>query len=135
MRRLTVDVRPGEYVVLRLAATDDVPPDLLAGGRSGLVSVTRSGDELSVVCPAEAAVPATRVAGGWRLLTVRGPLEFTLTGIMAALSGALAAAGVPLVALSTFDTDHVLVADADLARAIRALREAGHEVVDPSGGS
>lgn len=130
MRRLTIDVRPGEYVVLRLAATDAVPPDLLARAGSGLVSMTRSGDELSVVCPAASAVAAPRVADRRRLLTVRGPLEFSLTGIMAALSGALAAAGVPLFALSTFDTDHLLVAAADLDRAVRALREAGHEVVD-----
>jgi len=68
------------------------------------------------------------VETGWRALTVRGPVEFTLTGILAALSGALAAAGVPIFALSTFDTDHLLVKDADLDRAIAALREAGHDV-------
>lgn len=129
MRKLTVDVRPGEYVVLRLPSDAPVPASLVAVG-GGLVSVTRTRDELSVVCPAAAAVPADQVETGWRLLTVRGPFEFTLTGIMAALSGALAAAGVPLFALSTYDTDHLLVKDDDLARAVTALREAGHDVVD-----
>jgi hypothetical protein len=129
VRKLTVHVRPGGYVVLRLAADAPVPAPLL-DAPGGLVSVTRTHDELSVVCPAEAAVPADQAETGWRLLTVRGPFEFTLTGIMAALSGALAAAGVPLFALSTFDTDHLLVKDDDLARAVIALREAGHEVVD-----
>jgi hypothetical protein len=65
---------------------------------------------------------------GWRLLSVRGPLEFALTGILAALSGELAAAGVSLFAVSTYDTDHVLVKSDDLERAVHALREAGHEV-------
>jgi hypothetical protein len=83
-----------------------------------------------VVCPAELAVPADQVESGWRLLTVRGPFEFTLTGIMSALASALAAAGVSLFALSTYDTDHLLVKDADLARAVSALREAGHDVVE-----
>lgn len=128
MRKLTVHAQPGEYAVLRLPA--DAPfPAGLADTRDGLVSVTRTPDELSIVCPADVAVAADQAETGWRLLTARGPFEFTLTGIMAALSGALAAAGVPLFALSTFDTDHLLVKGDDMARAVRALREAGHEVL------
>jgi hypothetical protein len=127
VRKLTVYVRPGDYVVLRLPADAPAPQ---IGLIDGLVSMTRTAEELSVVCPAELAVPAEQSESGWRLLTVRGPFEFTLTGIMAALSGALAAAGVPLFALSTYDTDHLLVKDADLARAAVALRAAGHDVVD-----
>ena len=130
MRKLTVQVRQGGYTVLRLPEDGPAPAALLAA-TNGLVSVTRTKDELSVVCPAELAVPADHVEAGWRLLTVRGPFEFTLTGIMAALAGALAAAGVPLFALSTYDTDHLLVKDDDLTRAVAALREAGHEVVLP----
>lgn len=130
MRKLTVYVRPGDYVVLRLPADAPAPP---IGPTDAFLSVTRTPDELSVVCPADAAVPAEQTERGWRLLTVRGPFEFALTGIMAALSGALAAAGVPLFAMSTFDTDHLLVQDADLDRAIAALRDAGHAVVDGVG--
>ncbi|MBO0841256.1 MAG: ACT domain-containing protein, partial [Sciscionella sp.] len=94
----------------------------------GLVSITRVGDELSVLCRSEHAPKADRVEPGWRLLTVVGPLEFTLTGIMAALSATLAAAGVAIIALSTFDTDHLLVKQPDVRRALAALAEAGHEV-------
>lgn len=130
MRKLTVHVRPGDYVVLRLAGDAAVPAGLL-DVTGGLVSVTRTQDELSVVCPAEHAPAADQTETGWRLLTVRGPFEFTLTGIMAALAGALAAAGVPLFALSTYDTDHLLVKGDDLGRATTALVEAGHEVVVP----
>jgi hypothetical protein len=129
VRKLTVHIQPGAYVVLRLPGNAPVPAGL-DDPNAGLVSVTRTKDELSVVCPAELAVPAEQVETGWRLLTAAGPFEFTLTGIMAALSGALAAAGVPLFALSTFDTDHLLVKDDDLVRAVRALRDAGHEVVE-----
>ncbi|MET1073855.1 MAG: ACT domain-containing protein [Umezawaea sp.] len=126
MRRLVVDVRPGDYSVARLAPDAPVPAGLLDA--PGLVSVTRTPDELSIVCPTGVAPVDDSTKGGWRLLTVRGPLEFTLTGIMAALSGELAAAGVSLFALSTYDTDHLLVKDGDLARAVRALSEAGHQV-------
>lgn len=128
MRKLTVGVQPGEYVVLRLAADAPAPAALLAP-TDGFVSLTRTGDELSVVCPTSVAVPADRTEPGWRLLTVRGPFEFTLTGIMSALASALAGAGVSLFAVSTYDTDHLLVKDTDLDRAVRALREAGHEVL------
>lgn len=139
MRKLTVDVRPGSYTVLRMAPDAPVPEELSAA-TGGLVSITRTDQEVSVVCPADVAVPARHVQRSepdWRLLTVRGPLEFTLTGIMAALAGTLAAAGVSLFALSTFDTDHLMVKQGDLARAVAALVEAGHSVhgVEPDAGS
>ena len=126
MNRLVIDVAEGEYAVTRLDPGSPVPAGLFSGG--GLVSVTSTAAEVSVVSPLSAAPQDGRTEAGWRLLTVRGPLEFTLTGIMAALAGALAQAGVPLFALSTFDTDHLLVRDADLDRAVTALREAGHEI-------
>ncbi|MFT7838305.1 ACT domain-containing protein [Saccharothrix sp. BKS2] len=136
MRRLVVDVRPGEYTISRLPADAPVPAGLL--DLPGLVSITRTPDELSIVCPSDHAPSADAGTGtgattqpGWRLLTVRGPLEFTLTGIMAALSGELAAAGVSLFALSTYDTDHLLVKATDLGRAVQALRNSGHEVTKP----
>lgn len=129
MKRLAIDLRPGEYAVARLAATEAVPAGLFDTGAGGLVSVTRSGDELSLICRSDSLLPdAARVESGWRLLTVRGPLEFTLTGVIAALASELAAAGVPLFSLSTFDTDHLLVKQVDLARAMDALRLSGHEV-------
>ena len=132
MRRLAVDVRPGEYAVARLEPDAPVPAGLLEVTEPVLVSVTRTPGELSVICPVELAPEDAEVEDGWRLLTVRGPLEFTLTGIIAALASELAAAGVALFSLSTFDTDHILVRADELARAIRALRESGHEVAEES---
>jgi hypothetical protein len=132
MKRLVIDVQPGEYAVARLEPGAAVPAELMAPGRAGLVSVTRTADELSVVCAAEDAPAGATAEAGWRVLTVRGPLAFTLTGIIAALSNELAAAGVALFTLSTFDTDHVLVKQTDLDRAVNALNSAGHEVHPPA---
>jgi hypothetical protein len=128
MRRLAIDVRPDEYTVLRLDPATPLSPDLFTS--TGLVSVIRTEDELAMVLPTARAggFDAQRREPGWRLLTVRGPLEFSLTGIMAMLAGTLAAAGVALFAMSSFDTDHVLVKAGDLDRAVTAFREAGHEV-------
>jgi hypothetical protein len=68
---------------------------------------------------------------GWRCLKVAGPLDFSLVGILADLSGTLAAEGVSIFALSTFDTDYLLVKAPDLPRAIQALQRAGHTVQPP----
>jgi uncharacterized protein len=124
VKRLTIDIAPGDYTVSRLPAGTEAPRITA----EGLVSVTSTPTEVSVVCPADVAPDTEDARPGWRLLTVRGPLEFDLTGIMAALAGELAAAGVSLFAVSTHDTDHVLVKGADLERAVNALREAGHEI-------
>ena len=128
MRRLSIDVVPGDYAIARLDPAQTVPPELLSNGARALVSITRTAHEISVICPAELAPIGGTVERGWRLLSVRGPLEFTLTGIIAAIASELAAAGVALFSLSTYDTDHVLVQDRDLARATRALEASGHEV-------
>jgi len=67
---------------------------------------------------------------GWRALEVAGPLDLTMTGVMANLAGALAGAGVSLFAVSSYDTDVLLVREAQLAAAVAALRAAGHDVAD-----
>ena len=97
--------------------------------RSGFVSVTRTEDELSIVC-SDAEVPDDIVCQrGWRGLQVEGPLDFSLTGILASLAGTLAEAGVSLFAVSTYDTDYILVRQAQLTAARQALIDAGHQVV------
>lgn len=128
MKRVAVDVAPGDYTIARLPSGSAPPAELFALAGPALVSITSTPDEVSVVCPTTVVPPVETVNSGWRLLTARGPLEFTLTGIMASLAGALAAAGVSLFAVSTFDTDHILVRADDLERAIAALTEAGHDV-------
>jgi uncharacterized protein len=69
-----------------------------------------------------------RAEGGWRCLKVQGPLDFALTGILAALTAPLAAAGIAVFAVSTYDTDYLLLKAENLHRAAEALRGAGHRV-------
>jgi hypothetical protein len=121
---LVVGLLPDRYAVCRLAA--DAPlPDWAAGD---LVSLTRTGDELSIVCCADCVPDGVRCETGWRVLRVAGVLDFALVGILASLLVPLAEAGISVFALSTFDTDYVLVRETDLARAVQTLREAGHDV-------
>jgi hypothetical protein len=121
--RLTV--HDGPYAVVRLDPDAEVPGWAVLGPIS---SVTRTGSELSIVCR-EADVPAAASAErGWRVLEVAGPLAFTLTGVLASLVAPLAAAEITLFALSTFETDYLLLRERDLARACDVLRYAGHTV-------
>ena len=93
-------------------------------------SVTRTGSEVSVVCPEDAAPQGehVRIEPDWRALEVAGPLDFTMVGVMAALTAPLADVDVSVFVVSTYDTDYVLVHAAALERAIEALRAAGHAV-------
>ena len=96
----------------------------------GFCCVARTEEELSVVCET-ARVPKGTIAreDGWRAFKVQGPLDFGLVGILAKISAALADADVPLFAISTYDTDYVLVKEQRLKVAIDALREYGCDVV------
>lgn len=82
-----------------------------------------------MVCAA-AGVPAdVRSARGWRCLRVAGRLDFSLSGVLASIAGPLAAAKLSIFAVSTYDTDYVLLREQTLRSAVECLRAAGHEVV------
>ena len=124
MDSLELSVLPDKLAVCRLDSGDE--SDLRAA--TGLFSVTRTAEELSVVCPEEDAPEGSEVSDGWRALEVKGPIDHTATGVLASIASPLADAGVPLFPLATFDTDYVLVRDSDLGRAAEALEAAGHRV-------
>ena len=86
--------------------------------------------EISVVCPTSCVPPQTLAReDGWRAMRVEGQLDFSLVGILANISGVLARSGVAIFAVSTYDTDYVLVRQGDLSTACDALESAGYEVV------
>jgi hypothetical protein len=116
--------------IVRLDAVAAVPPWAWSGE---LCSVTRTVDELSVVCSEGSVPPEARAERGWRALKVQGPLDFSLTGVLAAMTAPLAAASIPIFALSTYETDYVLVHGRDLIRASEALTKAGHVVASQDG--
>lgn len=111
--------------VARLASEAAVPDWAWTGE---LASVTRTRDELSVICRADAVPDGVRCEAGYRCLRVEGTLVLTLTGILASLTVPLAEAGIPIFAFSTFDTDWLMVKAESLDRAVAALTAAGHRV-------
>jgi uncharacterized protein len=112
--------------VCKLPADASVPGWATAGNT--FVSITRTDEELSIVCE-ESLVPSdVPQEAGWRRFKVEGPLDFSLVGILAAIAQPLATAAVSIFAISTHNTDYVLVKDAQIETALQALRNAGHAV-------
>lgn len=124
MKAVSLRVLQGEFAVWKLPPAA-APPELEGGP---FFSITRTAAELSVVGPAGQAPEGVPVETGWSCLEVQGPLGFDLTGILAGISAPLAAAALPIFAISTFETDYILVRRSDLERAVAALEEAGHDV-------
>ena len=121
-QELVMSTLPDELAVVRL------PPDAAVPywANDGIFcSITRTPYELSIVTDFAAASAAERREGPWTAFMVHGPLDFALTGILSKISGALANAGVSIFAISTFDTDYVLVPSADAERARSALAASG----------
>ena len=118
--RLTLSLLLETLAVARLPASAALPGWI--DWSDPFVSVSRTRDELSVVCP-EARVPEDAQAErGWRGFKVEGPLDFALTGILARLAVPLAEAGISIFAMSTYDTDYLLVRTAELDAATAVLR-------------
>lgn len=120
---LTLQIVPGRFSIHRLTPDEALPAAALA---SPLFSMTRTDEELSIVCAEEISLDSFRCEAGWSGIKVVGPLDFGLTGILADLSGLLAEAGISLFAISTFDTDYILVKSDQLASAVASLTAGGH---------
>jgi hypothetical protein len=125
VKKLPLSVLPQRFAICRLDPEDTIPDWL---SRHSFWAVTRTDEELSLVLPEESVPADWQAEKGWRCLKVRGPLDFSLTGILAALATPLAKAGISIFAISTYDTDYILVGDEDLARAKTVLSESGHAV-------
>ena len=99
-----------------------VPPGLLID-KHEFVSVTRTADELSVVCAESLAPAGAKVQEGWRAFKVQGPLDFALTGVLSRLLEPLAEAKISVFTVATYDTDYILVREPELAAAAAVLTQ------------
>jgi hypothetical protein len=123
---MRLELQPGEFAICRLVPSSPLPNWIEGGG--DVVATLSNAEELSIVC-ADAAVPdGVQADRGWRYLKLAGTQDLTLTGILAQLLQPLAEAKVPIFAISSYDTDHVLVPGVWLDEAVAALESAGHEV-------
>lgn len=117
-----------DYAVCRLPVGTRIPSRLLEDPDGGVVSITCTRDEVSVICRADRAPADATVETPWRCFRVAGPVNLALTGILASLVVPLADARVNIFAFSTFDTDYLLVPAVRVTEAVSALTTAGHRV-------
>ena len=125
---LKLTLLPDTLAICRLPRDAAIPGWALA---SDFYSITRTADELSLVCHQRDVPDDVQRDGDWRCLKVHGPLAFSMVGVMASLATPLADAGISIFVISTFDTDYLLVKQAPLESALAALTAAGHSIIRP----
>jgi hypothetical protein len=123
---LELEVVESRLAVCRLGGAEPIPGWAVRGA---WFSVTRTFDELSVVCPDNLVPEDVLAERGWRALRVAGVMEFSVIGVLARLAVPLAEARISVFAVSTYDSDYLLVKEHFLEQAIETLRQAGHVLV------
>lgn len=121
-------VLPQSFVIAQLEQDADLPNAVLAS--PGFMSITRTDDELSIVCAEGVAIGLARVDSDWRVIKVQGPFAFDQTGVLASFLDPLAAAAIGIFAVSTFDTDYILVKSINLENAVQVLKDVGHRLLE-----
>jgi uncharacterized protein len=116
---------PGPYAVVRLAPDAAIPEWAIRGD---FTSISRSADELSIVCSTENVPPGVDSPHRWTCLKLEGPFPFSQTGVLLSFIEPLSNNGVPIFAISTYDTDYVLIQEEFAGAALNALQHAGHEL-------
>jgi hypothetical protein len=114
------------YAIVRLGPDADLPE---WASRGEFTSITRTGDELSIVCPIEQLPADASPPHRWICLKLQGPFPFSQTGVLLSFIEPLSSKGIPIFAISTFDTDYVLVQEEWASAALAELQSAGHELV------
>jgi hypothetical protein len=122
---LILSVLKDKFVVCRIDSFKQIPDTIL---QSPFYSITKTADEISIVCPEEFSPDNSLCERNWKCFKIHGPLDFAQTGIIASMTTPLAAARISVFAFSTYDTDYIMVKDADVELAIDILIKSGHEI-------
>ena len=123
---LTMKLLQNKFGVCRLQKDEQIPE---WAKNSAFYSITKTTEELSIVCSEENIPADIKCERDWRILKVEGPLDFSLIGILSSISTILACQGISIFAISTYDTDYILVKDNDIDNAIAALSSEKYEVI------
>ena len=121
---LILSVLSETFAIHKFSPDASIPEKIL---KSNYYSVSKTENELSLVCSEVIEVQSLQSSKGWKCIKVKGPLDFNLTGILAGISDILAQANISIFAISTFDTDYILVRSQDLSSARNKLRKAGYK--------
>lgn len=124
--KLTLSILDESFGIASLPRDSPIPEWVT---NSDFYSLAKTYDELSIICPEKSIPQGIKYNKGWKCFKVHGPLEFSLTGILASLAMPLATANISIFVFSSYDTDHIMVKEYDLDAAVDVLKKAGHEVI------
>ncbi|PKG73809.1 ACT domain-containing protein [Shewanella sp. Choline-02u-19] len=127
MARMTLAIHPQLFTIHSLAPDSIVPSAIF---QQDIYFIGKTSEELSVVVISTFEMESLEQENGWRCLEVLGPLGFSMTGILSSVSGALAAEKISIFAISTFDTDYILVKKDTLAEATKALKKKNYQIIE-----
>jgi uncharacterized protein len=120
---LKLKVLESEFTIHRFSAKSPIPNAVY---QCDFFTISKTDDEISIVCDSALDLKAEKSEPGWSCFKVLGPLDFSLTGILAKISACLAEATISIFAISTYDTDYILIDSAKVDRAQQALETAGY---------
>lgn len=125
--KLTIKLLKEKYGVCRLNKDEDILSWALQGE---FYSITKTEDELSVVCLQDNIIENIKCEKDWRVLKIEGPLDFSLVGILSKISTLMANNSISIFAISTYDTDYILIKEKDINRAVKVLNNDNYEVIN-----
>jgi hypothetical protein len=124
-KSFVISVLKDDYKVCRMNAFEGIPEWILD---TPLSSITRTAEELSIVCPISVAPDQLKYEQDWKCLKIHGPFGFDEVGIISNLTKVLADADISVFVLSTFETDYILVKRLNIEKAAKILSDKGHEL-------
>ena len=122
--KLNLKILDGSFSIYRLSPKNEIPIQIYQGQ---FFSITKTDEEISVVCSSSVHLDSESSETDWSCIKVLGPLDFSLTGILADISAILAKAEISIFAISTFDTDYILIKSEKLQAAKKALQQAEYD--------
>jgi uncharacterized protein len=126
MKKLTLHLLPETFTINKLPQFAEIPSILSQGD---MCFISRTDEELSIVCPDYMAPNNVQQELGWRCLRVEASLKLVEVGVLASIAQPLTDAAIPMFAICTFNTDYVFVLEENLVNAVQALQKAGHDFV------
>jgi len=124
-KKLSLSLLPPKYAVCQLHPDKHIPYWALLGD---FVSLTRTPEELSIVCQQDNVPENVEAERGWRCVQVQGAFDFSISGVNASLAVPLANAEISVLAIATYATDYLLIKEENVERALLVLKQAGHSI-------
>lgn len=124
--KLKIKLLEKKFCVCRLNKNDTVPEWTR---NNDFCSITRTSEELSIVCMQNNVPDDIKCEKDWRILKIEGPLDFSLVGILASISEILSQSKISIFAISTYNTDYILVKDSEISNAVNELSKSGYEII------